>query len=74
MADGRKLYQMNINYTSKIHCRTLKNIPKFGFLVRKNTIWQPWRQALSVPEINFFHQKRGSKEQQKMWSGRISTS
>jgi hypothetical protein len=35
--NGHKIYQH-----LKIHCKTLQNIPKLGFLVRKETIWQPW--------------------------------
>jgi hypothetical protein len=27
------------------HCKTLQSLPKFGFLVWKQTIWQPWVSA-----------------------------
>jgi hypothetical protein len=47
-----KLYQMSMKYnkcrtvsmkyTNIYHCKTLLNFPKFGFLVWKQTIWQPW--------------------------------
>jgi hypothetical protein len=37
--------QVSIKYTNIFHCKTLKNLPKFGFLVGKQTIWQPWVQA-----------------------------
>jgi hypothetical protein len=28
-------------YTNLFHSKALQNFPKFGFLVGKNTIWQP---------------------------------
>jgi hypothetical protein len=28
----RKIYQMSIKFTSIFHCKTLKNLPKVGFL------------------------------------------
>jgi hypothetical protein len=43
MANVRKyIYQMDIKCTSIFYCKTLQNLPKFGFLVWKYTIWQPW--------------------------------
>jgi hypothetical protein len=33
--------QVSINYTNIFHCKTFQNLPKFGFLVWKQTIWQP---------------------------------
>jgi hypothetical protein len=38
-----KIYQMAIKYTNNIHCNTLQNLPKLGFLVWKYSIWQSWR-------------------------------
>jgi hypothetical protein len=39
--------QVSIKYTIISHYKTLQNLPKFGFLVWKQTIWQPcvhrWR-------------------------------
>jgi hypothetical protein len=32
----RKMDQVSIKYTNIFHCKTLQNVPKFGFLV-----WQP---------------------------------
>jgi hypothetical protein len=32
---------MDIKYTNIFLCKTLQNLPKFGFLVWKYTIWQP---------------------------------
>jgi hypothetical protein len=29
-------------YTNISHNKTLQNLPKIGFLVWKQTIWQPW--------------------------------
>jgi hypothetical protein len=34
--------QVSIKYTSIFHCKALQNLPKFGFLVWKQTTWQPW--------------------------------
>jgi hypothetical protein len=33
--------QVAIKYTNIFQCKTLQNLPKFGFLVWKQTIWQP---------------------------------
>jgi hypothetical protein len=33
---------MVIKYAKIFHCKTLQNFPNLGFLVRKQTIWQPW--------------------------------
>jgi hypothetical protein len=33
---------MVIKYTKIFHSKTLQNLPKLGFLVLKQTIWQPW--------------------------------
>jgi hypothetical protein len=33
--------QASIKYTNIFHCKTLQNLPKFGFLGWKQTIWQP---------------------------------
>jgi hypothetical protein len=37
---------VSIKYTNISHCKTLQNLPKFGFLVWKQTIWQPWLPIL----------------------------
>jgi hypothetical protein len=34
---------MAIKYTNIFHCKPLKKLPKFGLLVWKYAIWQPWR-------------------------------
>jgi hypothetical protein len=33
---------MVIKYTKIFHSKTVQNLPKLGFLVWKQTIWQPW--------------------------------
>jgi hypothetical protein len=33
--------QVSIKYTNIFHCKTLQNLPKFGFFVWKENIWQP---------------------------------
>jgi hypothetical protein len=41
--------QVSIKYTNTFYCKTLQNLPKFGFLVRKQTIWQPWYPRAAEP-------------------------
>jgi hypothetical protein len=41
ISNGRKIDQMVIKYTKIFHCKTIQNLPKLGFLVWKQTIWQP---------------------------------
>jgi hypothetical protein len=36
-----KTFQMAIKYISISQSRALQNLPKLGFLVLKETIWQP---------------------------------
>jgi hypothetical protein len=33
-------------YNNMSHSKVLQNLPKLGFLVRKETIWQPWFRTL----------------------------
>jgi hypothetical protein len=40
--NGCKIHQMCVKYTNALHCKTLQKLPKFGFLVWKYAIWQPW--------------------------------
>jgi hypothetical protein len=47
--------QVSINYTNIFHCKTLQNLPKFGFLVWKQIIWQHCSEC----EIVFGHNCRG---------------
>jgi hypothetical protein len=42
--------QVSIKYTNIFHCKTLRNLPKFGFLVWKQTIWQPCVGWVAQPE------------------------
>jgi hypothetical protein len=42
ISNGRKIDEMIIKYTKMIfHSKTHENLPKLGFLVLKQTIWQP---------------------------------
>jgi hypothetical protein len=41
--------QVSITYTNIFHCNTHKILTKFGFLVWKHTIWQPY--ATPVPQL-----------------------
>jgi hypothetical protein len=36
------VFQMVIRHTNTFHSKALQNLPKLGFLVWKQTIWQPW--------------------------------
>jgi hypothetical protein len=40
--------QVSIEYTNISHSKTLENFSKFGFLVWKQTIWQPWLRPVHV--------------------------
>jgi hypothetical protein len=43
ISKGGKIDEMVIKYTKMIfHSKTLENLPKLGFLVWKQNIWQPW--------------------------------
>jgi hypothetical protein len=44
---------MAVKYSSIFHSKALQNLPKLGFLVWKQTIWQPW----SAP--SFFWSRQG---------------
>jgi hypothetical protein len=39
--------QVSIKYTIIFHCKTLQNLTKFGFLVWKQTILQPWHRVVT---------------------------
>jgi hypothetical protein len=42
--------QVSIKYTIIfIMCKTPQNVPKFRFLVWKQTIWQPWFESRPEP-------------------------
>jgi hypothetical protein len=45
---------MAIKYTNIFHSKTLQNLPKFGFLVLKYTIWQPCTQV-TLAELAWHH-------------------
>jgi hypothetical protein len=46
ISNSSKIDQMVIKNTKIFHCQTLQNSPKLGFLVWKQTIWQPCRAAV----------------------------
>jgi hypothetical protein len=47
--------QVSIKYTNIFQLQTLQNLPKFGFLVWKQTIWQPCRLLEKVScELTLF--------------------
>jgi hypothetical protein len=41
MPNGHKMLQIVIKYTNIYNSKALQILPKLGFLVRKQTIWQP---------------------------------
>jgi hypothetical protein len=43
-----KMDQVSIQHTIIFHCKTLQNLPKLGFLVWNQTIWQPWISATNL--------------------------
>jgi hypothetical protein len=45
ITNGSKMDQMVIKYTKIFRSKTLQNLPKLGFLVGKQTIWQPWAEV-----------------------------
>jgi hypothetical protein len=42
---NRNLFQMT-RISQLFHFKALKNLPKFGFLFWKHTIWQPWMELM----------------------------
>jgi hypothetical protein len=55
--NGRKIFQMTRIYNNNFHSNVLQSILKLGFLVSKETIWQPspkcaWPQTVDNPEIS----------------------
>jgi hypothetical protein len=50
-----KIFQMAEKYFNVFQSRTLQILPKFGFLVWKETIWQPWsRENRETPKTVSF--------------------
>jgi hypothetical protein len=45
IAIGRKIFQITIEYTNVFHSKALRNVPKFGFLVRK------YMRHLAIPDF-----------------------
>jgi hypothetical protein len=50
--------QVSIKYTNIFDCKTLKNLPKFGFLVWKQTIWQPCKGHLNIVKNDLIQWRR----------------
>jgi hypothetical protein len=48
--NGPKIFQMAIKHINIFQSKDLRKLPKLGFLVWKQTIWQPW----STRYLNFF--------------------
>jgi hypothetical protein len=44
--NGQKIDHMAVKFTDIFHSKAHQNLPKFGFLVWKHTIWQPWVPTL----------------------------
>jgi hypothetical protein len=45
---------MFIKNSTIFHCKTFQNLPKFGFLVCKYTIWQNWTRQRFAWDWHFF--------------------
>jgi hypothetical protein len=44
--------QVSIKYTNIFLSKALQNLPKFGFLVWKQTIWQPCREESCLDSVD----------------------
>jgi hypothetical protein len=42
---------MAIKYTNIVHCKTLQNLPEFGFFIWKYASWQPCPDACSLDGV-----------------------
>jgi hypothetical protein len=64
--------QVSIKYTDIFHIKTLQNLPKFGFLVWKQTIWQPcWVVAfVTGPTFGWRHSLKKSCLRNNWFVGR----
>jgi hypothetical protein len=40
---------MSVKYSNSFQSRAHQNLPKLGFLVSKETIWQPWYRNVHLP-------------------------
>jgi hypothetical protein len=56
ISSGRKIGQLVIIYTKIFNFKTLLNLSKLGFLILKQTIWQPWWLPLLLQRnrLHFF--------------------
>jgi hypothetical protein len=46
--NGCKIFQMVIKYNNSFHSKALQILPKLGFLVWKQTIWQPCQPVVQI--------------------------
>jgi hypothetical protein len=54
---------MAISNTNLFHCKTFQNLPKLGFLVGKQTIWQYWSQVgPTFSEMKYVKRTFGCKQ------------
>jgi hypothetical protein len=51
----RKMDKVFMKYTNIFHCKTIQNLSKFGFWVRRQTIWQPCPKRLLPDWAKFRH-------------------
>jgi hypothetical protein len=74
MPNGSNIFQMAIEYTNFFHSKDLQNLPNFGFLVRKYTIWQlcsrASRQEAGRPLLlpQFWRVAKSSKKTRRQWT------
>jgi hypothetical protein len=53
-----KIFQKDLKYINIFPSKALQNLPKLGFLVRKETIWQPWLEAFAAVLSYFMGHRR----------------
>jgi hypothetical protein len=61
-----KIFQMTRIYNNIFHSKALHNIPALGFLVCKETIWQPWRRLPSKKPVHGFAKETGLGDQMSL--------
>jgi hypothetical protein len=64
----RQMYQVSIKYTDIFQCKTLQNLPKFGYLFWKLTIWQPWCCCCNEHKLCRWKEKHRMKSVAKKFS------
>jgi hypothetical protein len=48
---------MVIKYNNIFYSKALQILPKLGFFVWKQTIWQPWWRRRCLPQVSIFYEK-----------------